>query len=129
MPGEPGYYNVWVYDSVKFTDSGDYVHSAPWSVAEQGFANVSHGCVNVAPAQAAWYYNHSVLGDPITIVGSPVKGSWGDGWTIWFLSWRKLLAGSATHDMVVAGPRGSHLAPPGLAPGAARHVPARQPVT
>src|SRR5439155_398846 len=65
----------------------------------------------VAPANAAWYYDHSVLGDPITIVGSPVKGTWGDGWTIWFLSWRKLVAGSATHQMVVADSRGSQLAP------------------
>jgi lipoprotein-anchoring transpeptidase ErfK/SrfK len=111
MPGDPGYYNVLVYDSVKFTNSGDYVHSAPWSVAEQGFSNVSHGCVNVAPAEAAWYYGHSLIGDPITVVGSPVKGTWGDGWTIWFLSWRKLVAGSATHKMVVATPGGSRLAP------------------
>jgi len=111
MPGMPGYYNVLVYDSVKFTNSGDYVHSAPWSVAEQGFSNVSHGCVNVAPGNAAWYYEHSVIGDPITVVGSPLKGTWGDGWTIWFLSWRKLVAGSATHKMVVAGARGSQLAP------------------
>jgi lipoprotein-anchoring transpeptidase ErfK/SrfK len=111
MPGMPGYYNVLVYDSVKFTYSGDYVHSAPWSVAEQGFSNVSHGCVNVAPDDAAWYYGHSLIGDPITVVGSPLKGTWGDGWTIWFLSWRKLVAGSATHKMVVAGARGSQLAP------------------
>ena len=110
MPGDPGYYNVLVYDSVKFTNSGDYVHSAPWSVAEQGFSNVSHGCVNVAPAEAAWYYGHSLIGDPITVVGSPVKGTWGDGWTIWFLSWRKLVAGSAMHKMVVAGSSGSRLA-------------------
>jgi lipoprotein-anchoring transpeptidase ErfK/SrfK len=111
MPGQPGYYNVLVYDSVKFTNSGDYVHSAPWSVAEQGFSNVSHGCVNVAPGNAAWYYGHSLIGDPISVVGSPLNGTWGDGWTIWFLSWRKLVAGSATHKMVVAGPRGSQLAP------------------
>jgi hypothetical protein len=121
MPGDPGYYNVLVYDSVKFTNSGDYVHSAPWSVGEQGFSNVSHGCVNVAPAQAAWYYGHSLIGDPITIVGSPVKGTWGDGWTIWFLRWRKLVAGSATHMMVVAGARGSRLAPPQVTlPGSLR---------
>jgi lipoprotein-anchoring transpeptidase ErfK/SrfK len=111
MPGQPGYYNVLVYDSVKFTNSGDYVHSAPWSVAEQGFSNVSHGCVNVAPGNAAWYYGHSLIGDPISVVGSPLRGTWGDGWTIWFLSWRKLVAGSATHKMVVAGPGGSQLVP------------------
>jgi lipoprotein-anchoring transpeptidase ErfK/SrfK len=94
-PGMPGYYNELVYDAVQFTFSGDYVHSAPWSVSDQGIANVSHGCVNVAPGYAAWFYGHSVLGDPISVVGSPVAGTWGDGWTIYFLGWRKLLAGSA----------------------------------
>ena len=64
-PGMPGYYNELVYDAVQFTFSGDYVHSAPWSVGEQGLANVSHGCVNVAPGYAAWFYGHSVLGDPM----------------------------------------------------------------
>jgi lipoprotein-anchoring transpeptidase ErfK/SrfK len=111
MPGDPGYYNVLVYDSVQFTESGDYVHSAPWSVGEQGYTNVSHGCVNVAPGNAAWYYAHSLIGDPITVTGSPVRGSWGDGWTIWFLSWRKLLGGSATGQTVLAGPGGSRSVP------------------
>ena len=118
MPGDPGYYNVMVYDSVQFTFSGDYVHSAPWSVGEQGFVNVSHGCVNVAPDNAAWYYDHSVMGDPITVVGSPLAGTWGDGWTIWFLSWPKLLAGSATGDAVVADNTGSEfVSAPSVTPG------------
>ena len=109
-PGMPGYYNELVYDAVQFTFSGDYVHSAPWSVAEQGISNVSHGCVNLAPGYAAWFYGHSVLGDPISVVGSPVAGTWGDGWTIYFLGWRKLLAGSATGDAVLVSRGGSRLA-------------------
>jgi lipoprotein-anchoring transpeptidase ErfK/SrfK len=113
LPGDPGYYNVLVYDSVQFTYSGDYVHSAPWSVGQQGIVNVSHGCVNVAPGNAAWYYAHSLLGDPITIVGSPLNGTWGDGWTIWFLSWRKLIAGTATGEAVVASEGGSRFVAPG----------------
>ncbi|HZC41515.1 MAG TPA: Ig-like domain-containing protein [Streptosporangiaceae bacterium] len=112
MPGDPGYYNVMVHDSVQFTYDGDYVHSAPWSVAEQGYSNVSHGCVNLSPADAAWFYGHSLIGDPITIVGSPRRGTWGDGWTIWFRSWRELLAGSATGRAVLAGPGGSRLVTP-----------------
>jgi lipoprotein-anchoring transpeptidase ErfK/SrfK len=123
MPGDPGYYNVLVYDSVKFTADGDYVHSAPWSVGEQGYANVSHGCVNVAPANAAWYYSHSVLGDPITVVGSPAHGIWNDGWTIWFLSWHKLLAGSATGQQVQVTGSGSQFQTPAAAgPGWHRWV-------
>jgi lipoprotein-anchoring transpeptidase ErfK/SrfK len=108
-PGMPGYYNELVYDAVQFTFSGDYVHSAPWSVSEQGVTNVSHGCVNVAPGYAAWFYGRSMVGDPISVVGSPVAGTLGDGWTIYFLGWRKLLAGSATGDAVQAGPDGSRL--------------------
>jgi lipoprotein-anchoring transpeptidase ErfK/SrfK len=109
-PGMPGYYNELVYDAVQFTFSGDYVHSAPWSVGEQGIGNVSHGCVNLAPGYAAWFYGHSMLGDPISVVGSPVAGTWGDGWTIYFLGWRKLLAGSATGDAVLVSRGGSRLA-------------------
>jgi hypothetical protein len=97
---------------VQFTFGGDYVHSAPWSVGQQGYANVSHGCVNLSPANAAWYYRRSLIGDPITIVGSPRHGRWGDGWTIWFLHWRQLLAGSATGKAVLAGQSGSHLVSP-----------------
>ena len=47
-----------------------------------------------------------MLGDPISVVGSPVAGTWGDGWTIYFLGWRKLLAGSATGDAVRVSPVG-----------------------
>jgi lipoprotein-anchoring transpeptidase ErfK/SrfK len=108
-PGMPGYYNELVYDAVQFTFSGDYVHSAPWSVGEQGLVNVSHGCVNVAPGYAAWFYGHSVLGDPVSVVGSPVAGTWGDGWTIYFLGWHKLLAGSATGHAVQVSQDGSRL--------------------
>jgi lipoprotein-anchoring transpeptidase ErfK/SrfK len=110
-PGSPGYYNELVYEAVQFTMSGTYIHSAPWSVGEQGIVNVSHGCVNVAPGNATWYYNHSVLGDPVTVVGSPVRGTWGNGWTIYFLSWRQLVAGSGTGDAVLADSTGSRFIP------------------
>ena len=40
----PGY-SISVPWSVRFTFSGDYYHDAYWSVGQQGFENVSHGCV------------------------------------------------------------------------------------
>jgi lipoprotein-anchoring transpeptidase ErfK/SrfK len=104
----PGYTNDPVYDSVRFTWSGNYIHSAPWSVGDQGFDNVSHGCVNLGPDYAVWYYDHAMYGDPITVTGSPVPGATGDGWTDWFLSWSQLVAGSATGQAVVTGPNGSY---------------------
>jgi hypothetical protein len=92
---------------VRFTFSGDYYHSAPWSVVDQGTTNVSHGCVNLPPADAETYYKLAVPGDPITITGSPRPGTWDNGWTEWFLSWNQLLSGSALGEAVVAGPQGS----------------------
>jgi lipoprotein-anchoring transpeptidase ErfK/SrfK len=108
----PGY-DILVPWSVRFTLSGDFMHDAYWSVGEQGFANVSHGCVNMSPANAETYYKLAVQGDPVTITGSPKPGKWGDGWTVWFLTWHDLLDGSATHQAVKAGPDGSAFVAPG----------------
>jgi lipoprotein-anchoring transpeptidase ErfK/SrfK len=111
----PGY-SISVPWSVRFTFSGDYYHDAYWSVGQQGFENVSHGCVNLAPADAQAYYNLAVPGDPITIVGSPKGGAWDNGWTEWFLSWYQLLKGSALHQAVQAGPAGSTFVDPSTLP-------------
>jgi hypothetical protein len=97
---------------VRFTWSGDYLHDAYWSVGEQGFTNVSHGCVNMPPAAAEFYYKLAVPGDPVTITGSPRGGTWDNGWTEWFLNWRSLVKGSALHQAVVAGPHGSQFVNP-----------------
>jgi lipoprotein-anchoring transpeptidase ErfK/SrfK len=115
-PGSAGYYNELVYYAVRFTFSGDYYHSAPWSVVDQGTTNVSHGCVNLPPADAQTYYNMAVPGDPITITNSTAAGKWDDGWTEWFLSWSQYLRGSALGQAVVAGPQGSRFVSPSSLP-------------
>ena len=120
----PGY-DILVPWSVRFTLSGDFIHDAYWSVNDQGFANVSHGCVNLAPDHAETYYNLAVQGDPVTITGSPRAGRWGNGWTVWFLRWHELLDGSATHQAVRAGPDGSSF----LAPSTLRPSHAKSPLT
>lgn len=51
----------------RLTWGGVFVHSAPWSVDSQGYANVSHGCINLAPDDAAWYYETVGVGDPVTV--------------------------------------------------------------
>ena len=107
----PGY-DILVPWSVRFSLSGDFMHDAFWSVGEQGFTNVSHGCVNMSPANAETYYKLAGFGDPVTITGSPKAGRWGDGWTVWFLRWRQLLGGSALHEAVRAGPNGSSFVSP-----------------
>jgi lipoprotein-anchoring transpeptidase ErfK/SrfK len=107
----PGY-AIEVPWSVRFTWSGDYLHDAYWSVGEQGFTNVSHGCVNMAPADAKFYYKMAVPGNPVTVTGSPKGGVWDNGWTHWFLTWPQILKGSALHEAVMAGPTGSTFVTP-----------------
>jgi len=114
--GSAGHYNELVNYAVRFTYSGSYYHSAPWSVGDQGITNVSHGCVNLPPAAAQTYYDMSIPGDPITITASTAAGKWDDGWTQWFLSWSKYLKGSATGEAVQAGPQGSTFVDPSSLP-------------
>jgi lipoprotein-anchoring transpeptidase ErfK/SrfK len=114
--GTPGYYNELVNYAVRFTFSGDYYHSAPWSVVNQGVSNVSHGCVNLPPEDAQIYYQMAIPGDPITITNSPKAGKWDDGWTEWFLGWNDYLQGSATHMAVEASPNGSKFVSPSSLP-------------
>jgi lipoprotein-anchoring transpeptidase ErfK/SrfK len=102
----PGY-SISVPYSVRITWSGDYLHDAYWSVGSQGFSNVSHGCVNMSPEHARIYYGMATPGDPVKITGSPRAGTWDNGWTMWFLSWKKWVRGSALRKAVVAGRHGS----------------------
>ena len=111
----PGY-SLEVPWSVRFTWTGDYLHDAYWSVGEQGAVNVSHGCVNMSPADAQTYYMMESPGDPVMITGSPLPGTWDNGWTVWFLSWRQLLEGSALGQAVQAGPDGSTFVSPSTLP-------------
>ena len=64
---DPEGYKLTVYDAVRVTWGGVYVHSAPWSVASQGNSNVSHGCINLSPDNASWYYDTVNIGDPIIV--------------------------------------------------------------
>jgi lipoprotein-anchoring transpeptidase ErfK/SrfK len=61
-------YKITAQYAVRVTWGGVYVHSAPWSVDSQGYANVSHGCINLGPDNAAWYFDMVHIGDPINVV-------------------------------------------------------------
>jgi lipoprotein-anchoring transpeptidase ErfK/SrfK len=79
----------------RITWSGQYIHSAPWSVGSQGRRNVSHGCVNVSPSNARWLFDKTLIGDPITVRGTGDKLVAGNGWTAWDVSWKEFIKGSA----------------------------------
>jgi lipoprotein-anchoring transpeptidase ErfK/SrfK len=63
-------YRTTVELAVRFDDSGDFVHSAPWSVDDQGKRDVSHGCINISPSNAKWFFDTFNAGDPIVVKNS-----------------------------------------------------------
>ncbi|MFY1690456.1 Ig-like domain-containing protein [Plantactinospora sp. WMMB782] len=100
----------------RLTWGGEFIHAAPWSVASQGRTNVSHGCVNMSTANAAWLFNQTRVGDPIVVKGTERKLQNGNGWTDWNMSWDQYVKGSAIPVGETATPPGTD--PPGTGPSA-----------
>ena len=95
-PGDPEYYNLDVRYALRMTNSGEFIHAAPWSVASQGVANVSHGCVGMSTDNARWLFQHSRVGDVVTIVNSTRELEPGNGLTQWNVPWEDWRSGSAS---------------------------------
>jgi lipoprotein-anchoring transpeptidase ErfK/SrfK len=93
--GDPEYYRLDVRYALRVTNSGEFVHAAPWSAGSQGRVNVSHGCVGMSTANAIWLFDHTHVGDVVQVVGSPRTLEPGNGWTDWNVPWETWLAGSA----------------------------------
>jgi len=94
-PKDPEYYNIKdVKFAMRLTFTGEFLHAAPWSVAYQGHANVSHGCTGMSLANAQWLYEHSKVGDVVVYTGSKRKLEWGNGYTAWNMSFSSWAAGS-----------------------------------
>ncbi|MEV8630606.1 Ig-like domain-containing protein [Streptosporangium sp. NPDC051023] len=94
--GEPDYYDLLIDYAVRISNSGEYVHALD-NLWAQGRENVSHGCVNVRPDQAAWFYDNSLRGDPVVIRGTDRELEWDNGWGYWQRPWEEWLDGSALH--------------------------------
>jgi lipoprotein-anchoring transpeptidase ErfK/SrfK len=69
--------------AVRIDNSGNFVHSAPWSVDDQGVQNVSHGCINISPANAKWFYDNFGSGDPVVVKNSKGWYNQPDGASDW----------------------------------------------
>jgi lipoprotein-anchoring transpeptidase ErfK/SrfK len=92
----PDGYRTEVDWATQISYSGVFVHSAPWSVGAQGHTNTSHGCLNVSPGNAQWFYEHAKRGDIVEIintVGPTLSGTEGLG--DWNIPWEQWRAGNA----------------------------------
>ncbi|XBP95866.1 Ig-like domain-containing protein [Micromonospora sp. CCTCC AA 2012012] len=105
-----GGYVVDVDDAQRLTWGGEFIHSAPWSEGEQGYTNTSHGCANVSATAADWLMGITKVGDLVTVRGTEVPLTPGNGWTAWNTSWDEFVKGSALP--VPAGLQPTHSATP-----------------
>jgi lipoprotein-anchoring transpeptidase ErfK/SrfK len=94
-PKDPEYYQLRVEYALRVTNSGEFLHAAPWSVGSQGETRVSHGCVGMSTADARWLYGITHRGDVVKVSGTNRKLEPGNGFTDWNMSWQEWLAGSA----------------------------------
>jgi lipoprotein-anchoring transpeptidase ErfK/SrfK len=81
--------------AMRITYSGEFVHAAPWSVGDQGHANVSHGCTGMSTANAGWLYGQSIIGDVVEYVGSNKPMTLTNGIGDWNLPFGQYADGSA----------------------------------
>ncbi|MFI6519239.1 Ig-like domain-containing protein [Spirillospora sp. NPDC050679] len=126
--GDPGYYKTVVNHAVRFSNSGEYTHSAPWSVGAQGNSNVSHGCLNLSPSNAKWYYDIMQRGDVLKLTGTSRDVEWNNGWSFWQMSFEKWKKGSALNgESAAAGATGAPTGAP--AGGTAEGAPATDPAS
>lgn len=100
----------------RLTWGGEFVHAAPWSVADQGVRNVSHGCVNMSMSNAAWLFGRTKLGDPVVVKGTERAIQYGNGWMDWSLSWDEYVKGSAIPYRPAASPSTGPSAGPSSGP-------------
>lgn len=91
-----GYAPEPIYYSTKISTDGVYLHELDTTVwAQDSGVDVSHGCLNLDQANAIWFYDHSMIGDPVVVrhTGGPTIQLWEGG--AWSIPWKQWLAGSA----------------------------------
>ena len=82
--------------AMRVTYSGEFVHAAPWSVADQGHRNVSHGCTGMSPENAAWLYDRSLVGDVVEYTGTSRQMTLTNGFGDWNASFADYRSGAAS---------------------------------
>jgi lipoprotein-anchoring transpeptidase ErfK/SrfK len=87
----PGYDDPHVKYTQRLTYGGEYLHSAPWNVANIGHRSTSNGCTNLLPADAEKLFNTFEIGDvfvypnangPAMTLGAGY-GDWNLNWATW----------------------------------------------
>lgn len=95
MIGAKETYDLNVHYAMRVTNSGEFLHAAPWNAGNLGRANTSHGCVGMSTSNAAWLYSRVKPGDPVITTGTSRGLEQGNGWSDWDISYQQYKKGSA----------------------------------
>ncbi|MFC3998749.1 Ig-like domain-containing protein [Nocardiopsis sediminis] len=90
-------YRLDVSWAVRFSNSGEFAHAAPWN-GNVGSANTSHGCTNMSTEDAKWFHDETLMGDPYIVEGTERELEVDNGWGFWQRSWDDWLANSPTGE-------------------------------
>jgi lipoprotein-anchoring transpeptidase ErfK/SrfK len=90
LPTNSGGYRTSINHAVRISHDGIFVHELAATVWAQGNTNVSHGCLNLSPDDAAWFYDFVIPGDVVEVRntgGDPLdiwqNGDWSIPWSDW----------------------------------------------
>jgi lipoprotein-anchoring transpeptidase ErfK/SrfK len=83
-----------IYNATKISTDGIYLHELLTTVWDQDHGyDVSHGCLNLNKDNSLWYFQNSMVGDPVEIhgaKGAPQLQEWeGGDWSIPWSTWTK----------------------------------------
>lgn len=95
-PGDAEAYDINdVEYAMRVTNSGEFIHAAPWSTGSQGYANVSHGCTGMSTEDAGWLYGVSKRGDVVEYTGTDREMTLDNGYGDWNAGFPEYAKGSA----------------------------------
>ncbi|MGW3541420.1 L,D-transpeptidase [Nocardia niigatensis] len=81
-----------INNAVRISHDGIYLHELASTVWAQGNTNVSHGCLNLSPGNAAWFFDFANPGDVVEVRntgGDPLDIWQGGDWTILWPDWQR----------------------------------------
>ncbi|MDQ2796357.1 MAG: Ig-like domain-containing protein [Actinomycetota bacterium] len=86
-----------IYNATKISSDGIYLHELDTTTyAQDNGQDVSHGCLNLNQSNSKWFFDHSMVGDPVVIhgaKGAPGLKIWQGG--DWSVPWGTWVAGGA----------------------------------
>ncbi|MGI9196237.1 MAG: Ig-like domain-containing protein [Candidatus Nanopelagicales bacterium] len=83
-------WDVKVEYAMRISNDGEFIHSAPWN-GSIGYANLSHGCINMTTTDAGWIFQNTDFATPVDVKGSSIPagtsnylaGYWNYTWQEW----------------------------------------------